>query len=107
MGKTWEDCAKDAVCTVYYDWQEDGYRVMVLRGPCSVNAYVGVPENHPAYGKPYDDVYVRCHGGLTFAQAGNNNTIYPEGWWWLGWDYAHYGDECFFDVEHRNYENIP
>lgn len=29
--------------------------------------YVGVPNDHPYYGQPYDDIPVSVHGGLTFA----------------------------------------
>ncbi len=68
--------------------------------------YVGVPEEHPWFGKGYDDVDADVHGGLTFAD-GCRETADP-GWgichlpapgrsdsiWWLGFDCHHSGDEA-------------
>ena len=86
---------------VYADWEDNGFRVLVMRGPGSINGYVGVPKNHSAWGKDYNSVNIDCHGGLTFSQEGSRdrvNGLWSEGWWWFGWDYAHYGDACLFDI---------
>ena len=57
--------------------------------------YVAVPEDHPVYGKDYDDVPVDVHGGLTFAERSDDK--YPvktkENLWWFGYDCAHSGDD--------------
>lgn len=71
---------------------EDGIRLVVTRGPCSWNGYLGVPSDHPLAGHLYDDLPLDCHGGLTFADEGNGKT-FPKGWFWYGFDYAHLGDD--------------
>jgi len=43
-------------------------------------------------GKDYEDIGVWCHGGLTYGRqtlVGHEKS--PDDWW-IGWDYAHYGD---------------
>jgi hypothetical protein len=85
------------------DFEQGPVRVMVMRGPSSLCAYVGIPENHPLAGKDYRDLDIRCHGGLTFGCAGGQveNDVYPAGYWWYGWDYAHYGDAVVYDTFHN------
>ena len=56
--------------------------------------YVGVPPQHPAHGKGYDDelLYdIRVHGGLTYADKPplQDNSSF----WALGYDCAHLGDK--------------
>ena len=53
------------------------------------NGYVGVPPDHPWYGKTDPDVII--HGGITYASSrppGNE----PDGYWWVGFDTAHWRD---------------
>ena len=57
--------------------------------------YIGINENHPLAGIQYYcfPFEVDCHGGLTF--SGNGKDFYqklPPGYWYYGWDYAHFGD---------------
>jgi hypothetical protein len=61
------------------------------------NGYVLIPEGHDFHGKPYHDIDVSVHGGLTFAEH------IPEGddfgWrpgYWIGFDTAHAGDDKTF-----------
>ena len=42
------------------------------------------------YCKDYYDIDIECHGGLTYANK-NLRTTNIVGWF-IGWDYAHYGD---------------
>jgi len=94
-----KDCLDDAPGTIYADWEQDGYRCLIMRGPCSICGYIGMKEGHPAFGKDYNDIDVRCHGGLTFAHDDKTGgDRWPSGWWWFGWDYAHYGDVPFYDL---------
>lgn len=55
--------------------------------------YVRVPKDHPWYGKHYDDIDVKVHGGLTFAkkdqECGKGGA---DDGWWFGFDCAHSGD---------------
>ena len=101
MDRAFEDIAKDEPGTVYYDEHSGGVRLLVLRGPCSVNAYLGVPLSHPLAGFDYDDLPLDVHGGLTFSSEGGGNSGFPEGWFWYGWDYAHAGDRPMYDSSFR------
>lgn len=80
--------------TVVADWYKDGLRFLVMahHGFC---AYLGVPIDHPLAGFGYDDIPLDCHGGLTFAEAGDDK-YRPKFFYWYGWDYAHYGDYTDF-----------
>ena len=65
-----------------------GYRYALRRGPCGHwCGYVQVPKEHPFYGSNYDNVPVKCHGGLTFASE-----LPGQDGWWFGFDCAHPGD---------------
>lgn len=66
------------------------------------NGYVLIPEGHPLHGKPYDDIEVDVHGGLTFSELVDEDMInhWGEkllskediGGWLVGFDTAHYSD---------------
>jgi hypothetical protein len=77
------------------EWESQGLPCLILRGPGkSLCGYVGVSEEHPAYGRDYSDrlLYdIDVHGGLTFAGQGDGKHR-PAGYWWLGFDCAHFGD---------------
>ena len=97
---SWEDCAKDEKGTRYYDGTLEGIRYLVLRGPVSINAYLGIPDNHPMAGMDYDDIDLDVHGGLTFSKIGDGET-WPKGYYWFGWDYAHAGgDKSFYQLDY-------
>lgn len=93
---TWSQMAQDAKGTIYVDKFDGGLRFIIMRGPASLCAYIGVPIDHPLAGFEYDDLPIRAHGGLTLSSEGNG-TVFPSGFWWYGWDYAHSGDYCFYD----------
>jgi hypothetical protein len=105
-------------------WQEEpdkmqwmdpgtGLPCLIVRGPHgNLCGYVGVPEEHPAFGERYDDVDVEAHGGLTFSdrcylgekEQGVCHTVEPgesDVVWWLGFDCAHGGDLCPKFSRHR------
>lgn len=98
LPQTWADVVASPVSTVYLDEhdEDEGVRLLILRGPSSVNAYVGVPSSHPLAGHAYDDLPVQAHGGLTFSEAGKAESPWPKGWWWYGWDYSHSGDRATY-----------
>lgn len=90
-------------------WQDraTGYPCLIHRGPSgALCGYVGVAEGHPSFKKDYDDVSVNVHGGLTYSdmcQPGEDESHgichvpaagEPDHVWWLGFDCAHYGDQC-------------
>jgi hypothetical protein len=92
------ECAGHKVGTVYYDYFDDGARVMIKRGPASINCYLGVPLSHPLAGFSYEDLPVQCHGGLTYSNPGSGD--FPADFFWYGYDYAHCDDASFYDLEH-------
>lgn len=50
------------------------------------SGYVDLPSGHPCYGKHYDEIDVKVHGGLTYSDK-------VEGAWRVGFDCAHAGDK--------------
>jgi len=95
--KTFEELAKDPMGEKYIDRYDDGIRVVVLRGPGSLCAYLGIPVDHPLAGNNYDDLRVSCNGGLTFGREGDG-TYLPKGYFFYGWDYNHCDDVSFSDL---------
>lgn len=93
--RSFAECKQDNPGTIYYDEIINGFRCLVMRGPFSLCAYVGVPEGHKLYGVDYYKPDIQCHGGLTFSDKGGDKR-YPSGWWFFGWDYAHFGDAVFY-----------
>ena len=54
--------------------------------------YVGVPKEHPAFDKGYDDMDIDCHGGLTFSSSGDKYPVESD-LHWFGFDCHHYLDK--------------
>lgn len=78
------------------DWRKDGLWIIVTsNGGRNFCVYIGVPVDHPLAGYDYEKLPVDCHGGLTFAGEGDGK-YRPEGYYWYGWDYGHYGDFSFY-----------
>jgi hypothetical protein len=106
-----------------YDWQDPvtGLRCMIVRHPVlgHLCGYVGLPADHPFYGKAYSQcllgcgdysycdhtmgAMVRVHGGVTFADwitradwmddfADWADNMPPTGLWWVGFDTGHSND---------------
>ena len=101
--------AKDPVGKIYVDRFEDNIRVLIMRGPASLCAYLGIPEAHPLAGTDYDDLSITCNGGLTYSSGAigkglmkadkPEKSLWPEGYYWYGWDHAHCDDLCFYDLD--------
>lgn len=64
------------------------FRALILQGPFSLCAYLGVPQSH--WLADMHELELRCHGGVTY--QGEGTGYRPAGWYWYGWDYAHAGD---------------
>lgn len=94
-----------------------GFEYMVFNYMGHYCAYVRLPDNHSYvkllskkrwfsigegrrhYHYDYDAVPVDCHGGLTFGDKMTTKSESVQGFtngWWIGWDYAHYGDFMSF-----------
>ena len=67
-----------------------GYSYYVLSFGTHPCAYVGHPRNNKYFGQNCDDIPVECHGGLTYSSH-KLHTVDHTGWF-IGWDYAHWGD---------------
>jgi len=72
---------------------ENGYNYYVLSLGTHPTAYVELPHESQYFGAEYDDVPVECHGGLTYGRNYLHTVATEdEGRYFIGWDYAHYGD---------------
>ncbi len=89
----WEEEEQSLVGTVFVDrMYGERVRFLILRGPMSLCAYLGVPISHPMAGKKCSETELRCHGGLSLARVGCVGTGLAAGFYWYGWDYAHWCD---------------
>jgi len=79
--------------TVEKTWTHKGLKCTVLHLGSHRCGYVGVEENHPAYGKDGDYLQVSVHGGITFSNWGRFHEYLENGYYWLGFDCAHAGDK--------------
>lgn len=90
-------------CMVLRDYFDEGVRCLVLRSSFHLCAYLGIPIDHPLANKSYDDIPLQCHGGLTFGDKGDGK-IWPENWFWYGWDYGHCDDQSFYKGIAKEFE---
>jgi hypothetical protein len=82
------------------DFTHAGFACLALRNDHLGHwcGYVGVPREHPAYGREYENVEVEFHGGLTYADRCGGVICHvpapgmPDDVWWLGGDFAHLYD---------------
>ena len=70
----------------------DYYVLSMGTHPC---AYIDVT-NTDLNGKDLCVIDLECHGGITYAEE-SLQTVDKKGWF-IGWDYAHYGDYCDFGL---------
>jgi len=92
---TWEELKAKLSGEILHNEFRDGMRFIIMRGPASLCAYIGIPLDHPLAGFGYEDLpNVEAHGGLTFARSAEGK--WPSGYYWYGWDYAHCDDYCFY-----------
>lgn len=75
------------------------YYVLNLR--THPTAYVDVSTS-PLKGVLYNHIDISCHGGITYSES-TLKTVDKKGWF-IGWDYAHYGD--YMDYGHADVNNM-
>ena len=85
--------------TILEDATHEGIRYLIMRGPASLTAYLGIPLDHPLIKGSYDDIDLSVSGGLTYGDVGDG-VMRPSNLYWLGWDYAHCFDISFYDYEY-------
>jgi hypothetical protein len=102
---TYEELKAVEVGHIFADDYHEGIRYVVMRGPASITGYLGLPKDHPLVaGAPdYDDLPLDIHGGLTYSGGGD---FLPKGCHWWGWDHAHLGDKCLYDVSYDHDEHL-
>lgn len=78
--KEFEYLGLPCVCKYFYR----GYRT----------GYVGIGKNHSLCGKDMFELddYIDIHGSVTYSEAGGKNDL-SDGYWWIGFDFAHAGDK--------------
>lgn len=86
------------------------YEYIILDLHTHPTAYICLTSNSLFCQKKYNDIPIICHGGLTYSNNHLNRVIkYSEKYkcdtvqkihrdWIIGWDYAHLGDYCGFDL---------
>jgi hypothetical protein len=92
-------------------WEYKGFKCMAVLNEDPISevwcGYVGVPRNHPCWGKDYEDVGVWVHGGLTFSQQGGKGLWKDPETWWFGFDCAHAWDDTIKDEYLREHPDFP
>lgn len=70
--------------------------------PC---AYVDV-SNTSLANTDYHEIDIECHGGLTYSRdyLSAVDTERVNGKWYIGWDYAHFGDYTFYPYVGEEWE---
>lgn len=88
------------------EWEFAGLKCAVVQAREGGHrcGYVRVPPGHAAHGKPYDDVDVQVHGGLTFGDAEPCEHEDGQGYW-FGFDCAHHMDASFEAVFNENWSD--
>lgn len=95
---SWEEIKADPVGKIYFDRTAMGVRTLIVRGPGSLCAYFGIPEDHLMANQHYESIETHVHGGFTFGdKGGGRGGFLPKGYYWYGWDYSHYQDMSLFD----------
>ena len=83
-----------------------GYKFYILNFGTHPTAYIKIPPQNKLFFKDYDDIdNIDVHGGLTYSE---NYLFITEDkkikGWFIGWDYAHYGDYVgYLDEEGQFY----
>lgn len=108
------------------EFEHAGYKCVVTFNVMGHRCgYVGIPKNHPLYGKEYSDyleikkadvgdrderirieAYFLCHGGIIFADGGENSN-YPieSDLWWFGFDCAYCDDAKELELAYERFPN--
>jgi hypothetical protein len=99
----WEEIKRTGIGTVLHDQIEGNIRFIIIRGRLSLCSYIGIPQDHPLAGFHHNAIPIRCHGGLSCSRKRDgtvrSRTIWPLGYYWYGWTYAHEGD-CDLEGHH-------
>ena len=78
--KEWQEAVDAPNGSVFKDWVEAGVRCLIIRGPISLCAYVGIPKNHPLTAYGYDNVPLREYYAQTHEDLSESSGYYWHGW---------------------------
>ena len=96
------DWQKTPQTTVLADGTYKGYSVLALSYGTHPCCYFKLPDGNKFINEDPDTINIDCHGGITFSQ--NTEADSPMGGgYWLGWDYAHYGDAVGITMPGKKY----
>ena len=80
-----------------------GYEFAVMNLGTHPCCYIKLPKGHKYENIDYDNIPLSVHGGLTYGESYlivavvGGKQIKDETGYWIGWDYAHYGDYLGYD----------
>ena len=80
---------------VLFEGAYKGYQFYILNLGTHPTAYIEIPRTNKLFGKDYDDIDIGVHGGLTYAD--DHLQDIKKDTWFIGLDYAHFGDYFGFD----------
>ena len=75
------------------------YNYYILSLGTHPTAYVEIPKGNKIYEKDYKEIDLEVHGGLTYSRdfLWISKEKKLQGWF-IGWDYAHYGDYVGYEL---------
>lgn len=76
-----------------------GFLYYIMNLGTHPTAYIKIPKENKYYGKDMGEINLDVNGGVTYSEEGLNisDNQRIEGWF-IGWDYAHYGDYTGFEL---------
>lgn len=76
-----------------------GFLYYILNLGTHPTAYIKIPKDNKYYGKNMGEIDLDVNGGVTYSEEGLNiNKSQRIEGWFIGWDYAHYGDYTGFEL---------
>lgn len=90
---------KERIIDLLYKGKHKGYNFYIMNLGTHPTAYIEIPKDNVLYLKSYNKIYnmgcdIEVHGGLTYSsqQLLISDDTKLDNSWFIGWDYAHYGD---------------
>ena len=86
---------ENPLCKILMSGKYKNYQFYIMSMGTHPTAYVEIPKGHKLYEKDYNQICymgidINVHGGLTYSCSILGDI--KEDSWFIGWDYAHYGD---------------
>lgn len=88
---------EDRKIELLYKLNYKDYNFFILNLGTHPTAYIEIPKGHKLYGIDYGEIDLNVHGGLTYSD--NELMGVESSNWFIGWDYAHYGDYLGYEAK--------